>query len=230
MNTENALIIDGAHVQVTEIGLRFDGEISFEQWLEIGRKVGRVARTSLFLVGDWLNYGQDRWNGGERFEKMAEDLRERYESAMAETGLEMRSLMNAAYVARNVPQDHRRPHLTFEHHTAVARVKDKEERRQWLAKADKHDMSTRRLRKSINLGRVATEAEMQPDPKTTGIDNHLSWIDGLMRWWKRFERSDWMADASREMIEEMLSDFRDVQAIIAYLEEEAQNREPIIEV
>ncbi len=230
MNTENALIIDGANVQVTDIGLLFDGEISFEQWLEIGRKVGRVARISLFLVGDWLNYGQDRWNGGERFEKMAEDLRDRYESAMAETGLEMRTLMDAAYVARNVSLDQRRPHLTFEHHKTVARVKDEEERQQWLDKADKHDMSTRRLRKSINLGRIVSEAEMKPDPKTTGIDNHLSWIDGLMRWWKRFERSDWMEDASREKIEEVLSDFRDVQAIIAYLEEEAENRESIIEV
>lgn len=230
MNTENALIIDGAPVQVTEIGLRFDGDITFEQWLEIGRKVGRVARTSLFLVGDWLNYGQDRWNGGERFEKMAEDLRERYETAMGETGLEMRTLMDAAYVARNVPQDQRRLHLTFEHHKTVARVKDEGERRQWLDKADKHDMSTRRLRKSINAGRVVSEAEMQPDPTTSGIDNHLSWVDGLTRWWKRFERSGWIDNASREQIDEMLSDFRDIQAIIAYLEEEAQKREPVIEV
>lgn len=230
MSIENALTMDGAPVRVTETGLLFDGELTFEQWRAIGQKVGRVARTSLFLVGDWLTYGQNRWNGGQRFEKMDEEQSARYLEAMRETGLELRTLMDAAYVARNVPIAQRRPHLTFEHHKTVAKVKNETEREEWLKQTDKHGLSTRRLRKSILLGRVAKEKEMRPDEIDQGIDNHLTWINGLVRWWKKFEQAGWIEDATREQVETMLVDFRDVKALIESLEDARDGKEAILDV
>lgn len=230
MKFENALMMDGAPVRVTEIGLHFEDEITFEQWRDIGHKVGRVARTSLFLVGDWLIYGQDRWNNGQRFEKMAEDEAARYVEAMKETGLELRTLMDAAYVARNVPIHQRRPELTFEHHKTVAKVKNEHEREEWLKKADTQGLSTRRLRKSILLGRVAKEREMKSDPVDRGIDNHIPWINGMVRWWRKFEEAGWTENATREQVEAMLADFREVKAIITVLEDAAEQKKPILDV
>lgn len=230
MSIENALTMDGAPVRVTETGIHFDGELTFEQWCDIGRKVGRVARTSLFLVGDWLVYGQNRWNGGDRFDRMAEDQAQRYVQAMKETGLEFRTLTDAAYVARNVPIAQRRPHLTFEHHKTVAKVKDEHQREDWLKKADQQGLSTRRLRKSIMLGRVARETEMQTESNGRGIDNHIPWINGMVRWWKSFESSGWVGEATREQVDAVLADFREVKAIIAVLEEAAESKEHVIDV
>ena len=93
-------MMDGAPVRVTETGLCIDAELTFEQWCDIGRKVGRVARTSLFLVGDWLIYGQDRWNNGQRFEKMAEEQRERYVEAFSRSSFE--AMLN--YYKANYPR------------------------------------------------------------------------------------------------------------------------------
>lgn len=230
MSIENALTIDGTAVRVTEIGLHFDEEVTFEQWRDIGQKVGRVARTSLFLVGDWLIYGQDRWNGGKRFEKMPEDEAERYLEAMKATGLELKTLMDAAYVSRNVPIQQRRPDLTFEHHKTVAKVKSEAEREEWLRKADTQGLSTRRLRKSILLGRVAREREMRSDTQDRGIDNHIPWINGMVRWWKKFEDADWVENATREQVEAVLADFAEVKAILTVLEDARDRKDSVLDV
>jgi len=230
MSFENALTIDSATVRATETGLCFDGDLSFEEWRDVGRKVGRVARTSLFLVGDWLAYGESRWNGGERFEKMPDEQAARYIEAMQETGLELRTLMDAAYVARSVPYAERRPQLTFEHHKAVASLKSEDERGEWLEKADKQGLSTRRLRKSIQLGHVATKSEMQTQEVTRGIDNHIPWVNGLLRWWRKFEESGWVENATREQLDAVLADLREVEALLEKLKEARDDKEAVIDV
>jgi hypothetical protein len=222
MVIENTLTMDGTRVQVTETGLCIEGELSFEQWCEVGQKVGRVARTSLFLVGDWLVYGQDRWNNGQRFEKMAEEQGERYMAAMKDTGLELRTLMDAAYVARNVPYAQRRPHLTFEHHKTVAKVKDQVEREEWLQKADKQGLSTRRLRKSIMLGHVARDHEMR-DSSHTPRETHILWIQRLVQWWAKVKDEPAHRDMTGEQLEAVLQDFEPVLDILEQIRERAKD-------
>jgi hypothetical protein len=63
----NILTIETPNVRITELGLIFEGDISFDQWAELGAKAGRLVRTSVFLIGDWLVYGEIRWNGGGSF-------------------------------------------------------------------------------------------------------------------------------------------------------------------
>lgn len=124
-------------IQLSELGLSFSSDLSFEQWVDVGQKIGQVARTSLFWVGDWINYGQDRWNGGKRFEKMPEDRRLRYDDAMKLTGLEMATLQKASYVARKIPVEDRRKALTFSHHRLIARLKTRQERTDWLNQTER---------------------------------------------------------------------------------------------
>jgi hypothetical protein len=229
MTIENALTMDGAPVRVTETGLCIDAELTFEQWCDVGRKVGRVARTSLFLVGDWLTYGQDRWNSGQRFEKMDENQKERYLDAMKDTGLELRTLQDAAYVARNVPYAQRRPELTFEHHKTVAKVKDEHEREEWLKKADKHGLSTRRLRKSIMLGHVARDHELRGsthEPRET----HILWIQRMVQWWAKVKDDPIHADMTREQLETVVLDFKPVLEIVEEIQKRADKAEAYLDV
>lgn len=229
MTIENALTMDGAPVRVTETGLCIDAELTFEQWCDVGRKVGRVARTSLFLVGDWLTYGQDRWNSGQRFEKMDENQKERYLDAMKDTGLELRTLQDAAYVARNVPYAQRRPELTFEHHKTVAKVKDEHEREEWLKKADKHGLSTRRLRKSIMLGHVARDHELRGsthEPRET----HILWIQRMVQWWAKVKDDPAHEDMTREQLETVVLDFKPVLEIVDEIQKRADKAEAYLDV
>ena len=222
-------MMDGAPVRVTETGLCIDAELTFEQWCDIGRKVGCVARTSLFLVGDWLIYGQDRWNNGQRFEKMPEDQSERYIVARKDTGLELSTLQNAAYVARNVRYEQRRPNLTFKHHYTVAKIKDEDEREKWLKKADKQGLSTRRLRKSIMLGHVARDHELRGsthEPRET----HILWIQRMVQWWAKVKDDPIHDDMTREQLETVIKDFEPVLQIIDEIQKRAENAEAYLDV
>jgi len=220
MNPLNALTIETPNVRITALGLIFEGDVSFDQWADLGTQAGRLVRTSLFLIGDWLAYGETRWNGGVRFESLKTETRDRYVIAMQATGLELQTLQKAAIVARNIPLDQRRADLTFEHHKAVTQIKDPETRTEWLATAAEHGLSTRRLRKSINLGRIAQAHEMQTDPLDKGISNHLPWLNRLGAWWGEFEGCGWFEQATPEQIETLLRDFAQVKKVIARIETE----------
>jgi len=220
MNPMNALTIESPNVRITELGLIFEGDVSFDQWADLGIQAGRLVRASLFLIGDWLVYGETRWNGGERFEALSTQKRDRYVIAMQATGLELKTLQKAAHVARNIPHNQRRSDLTFEHHKEVSRIKDLDERAEWLQKAQSHGLSTRRLRKSIILGHIAQDHEMQTDPVDKGISDHIPWLNRLGAWWGQFESCGWFEQATPEQVETFLRDFAQVRQVITRIETE----------
>ena len=51
--------------------------------------------------------------------------------------------------------------------------------------AEKHALSYRRLQKSINYGRIATEEEVQGDPADRGYVTYLALLNRIRRWWAR---------------------------------------------
>ena len=79
-----------------------------------------------------------------------------------------------AYVARNVPRRVRNDRLSWEHHRRVAKIRDDTEKVRWLGIAAKsgHNglpVSTRRLARSIEAGRLLSIKEMQVDDNDRGI-------------------------------------------------------------
>jgi hypothetical protein len=218
----NDLIPANFPVRLNDLGLVFEADLDFDAWSEIGQKIGQVARTYLFWVGDWINYGQDRWNAGRRFEKMPEDQRQKYQDAMKLTGLEMDTLQIAAHVARRIPLDQRRKDLTFSHHRLVARIKDEDSRTEWLQKTQRHNLSTRRLRASLNAQKIVSENELQkPQLKTETV--HLLLIRKLIQWWAEAKNKSHMEEASREYIQSIIRDFGPVLAILDDLHVRAKN-------
>ncbi len=68
-------------------------------------------------------------------------------------------------------------------------------------------MSSRRLRKSLNLGRIATDKDLEPDESDRGIDNHIPFVNRLSAWWKRMRGNrflDTSTDAQREVLKRNL--------------------------
>lgn len=217
----NNLIPADYPLQLTDLGLTFSEDLSFEQWADVGRKIGQVARTSLFWVGDWLNYGQDRWNGGNRFEKMPDDQRQRYEDAMKMTGLELATLQKASYVARQIPLPDRCADLTFSHHRLIARVKDDSKRKEWLKKTEDAQLSTRRLRASLNADRVVPERELSKPAPCARI-THLYWIQRLVSWWAEAKAMPDYEEMTREQLEAVIDDFGPILGMVDELRRKAE--------
>ena len=140
---------------------------------------------------------------------------ERYQAALLATRLDIATLRNFAYVARNVPRSVRHELLSFEHHRALARL-DATDQRQWIATSLAENeagrrMSVRRLRRSIEVGRVLTSAELQADPADAGIVNHIPFVNRLVGWWGRMPAEGWLKTATKEQRAALK---RDLQPII----------------
>ena len=171
MNTLTALTIDHPKFTITPTGIEFKEDLSYEEWAQMANEIGRAGRAIGFVIGDWINYGEARW-------------REKYDEALKVTRLSRQTLEDYAYVARKIESSLRQDDLDFSIHATVAKLKSAEEKEYWLCVAKKHDLTVRRLRKSINFGRLATEEETQGDPMDRGHVTYLALLNRIRRWWQ----------------------------------------------
>jgi hypothetical protein len=167
----NTLAINDPKFAITLTGIVFHEELSFEEWEALGQKLAPVGKSIGFIIGDWINYGEKHYG-------------DKYEDAIKRTGMAYQTLRNYAYVARRVQLSCRHDNLGFEHHYVVAKLKDADDQRHWLQMAVQHKLGKRRLQKSINFGRLATEQEVAGDPHDKPHTTYLSLLNKIRRWWQ----------------------------------------------
>ena len=167
----NTLAINDPKFVITPTGIQFNEELSFEEWEELGQKLAPVGKSIGFIIGDWINYGEKHYG-------------DKYEDAIKRTGMAYQTLRDFSYVARRVQLSLRNDKLDFTHHRVVAKLKDSEDQQHWLHMAVKHKLGIRRLRKSINFGRLATEQEVAGDPHDKRHTTYLSLLNKIRRWWQ----------------------------------------------
>lgn len=191
----NTLAIHDPKFSITPTGIQFNEELSFEEWDALGQKLAPIGKSIGFIIGDWINYGESRYG-------------EKYEEVLARTGLAYQTLRQYAYVSRKVEMYLRKYNLDYYLHATVAKLKTDEEKQHWLDMAEKHKLSVRRLRKSINFGRLATPEEVEGDPADKGVVTHLALINRLIRWWKQTTANDPVDQWDEEQRENVKKDFK----------------------
>ena len=194
MSTLPSLAIADPKFSITRTGIDFHEDLTFDEWDALGQQLAPVGKSIGFIIGDWINYGEKRWG-------------DKYEEALQRTGLAYQTLAQYAYVARKVQFYCRQEKLGIEHHMVVAKLKTADEQKYWLDMAVKHNLGKRRLRKSINFGRLATPEEVQGDPADKGVVTHLALINRLIRWWKQTTADDPVDQWDEEQRENVKKDF-----------------------
>lgn len=152
----------------TPTGIDFKEALSHPEWDDLGKMLAAMHKVLGFFVGDWINFGEKAY-------------REKYKKALATTGIPYNTLKNYASVAKRVKPALREKNLGFEFHSSVAKFKSFEQKK-WLEMAETHNLSIRRFRKSIKLGRLATEEETDDNPADRAQISHLVPINGFVRW------------------------------------------------
>jgi hypothetical protein len=214
--------------------MQITADLSIDEWGELAASIGEVATSVAFIVGDWLVYGQSLFGTDGYPDKKVDHPS--YQIAIKTTGLDLSTLQNYAYVSRSIPYSMRSERLSWEHHRLLAKLPDNDIQ-DWIdtcvAEEDAgRRMSTRRLRKSLNLGRVATDADLEPDDADRGIENHLTYVTRLAVWWKRMKKVDFLTTSTREQRDTMLRDFAPITALINEIthsiQEEDNPRQPLL--
>lgn len=120
---------------VTSTGLTLPHDLPWTRYAALAGLFGQLHRTSAFLLGDLLNFGEKIYG-------------ETYTQVCALTGLADSTLMNYASVCRYVPLPLRRQELSFSHHAEVAYLKP-EVQRSLLDKAVENDWNRSTLRDEV---------------------------------------------------------------------------------
>ena len=198
--------------KITRMGLEQNSPLNLEEWQNLGAYLGSAARSMAFVIGDWLMYGSTLLGtAGQGIDSPQTNL---LEIAATCTGLDIPTLEAYAHVSRNVPIEWRNERLSWEQHRVIAKLPPNA-RPQWInacvtEEESGHRMTLRRLRKSINLGRIATHADLEPDPADKGIENHLTYVNRLAVWWRHMQGDLFLSKASYEQRQALKRDLEPV--------------------
>jgi len=110
-------------------------DLSEEEWLATGRRLGSIGRGSKWWLGDWLRHGSSRF--GDRFSEAARV-----------TGYDRATLRSIAWIAARVDASVRRDRLTWDHHVAVASLEPAEQEH-WLERAESEELEPDELRQQL---------------------------------------------------------------------------------
>jgi hypothetical protein len=122
--------------RVTETGLVIESAPDYDVWVHDGRKVLRLERMLPWVIGDWVNYGENRWG-------------DMYTAALEATDYSYSRLATFAYVCRRVEFSRRRQDLSFSHHEIVAPETPKKQIH-WLQQAVNRGWSVQDLDDAIH--------------------------------------------------------------------------------
>lgn len=132
-------------VSVTDVGLQFNHDIEYDQWLRLMATLQQLTTAFQFAIGDALNYGQKRYG-------------EKYAQAMDATGCAYQSLANWSWVSNHVPISNRIAGLSWTHHRLVANM-GTEQQKQILESAKARGISVTEFEKELK-----GEAEEEKKP------------------------------------------------------------------
>lgn len=232
MSNEQNIVIPEASIEspafrLTPVGIEFLAELDQQEWAELGTKLGSAGRSIGFLIGDWLNYGDVKVREG-IYQKSDGGV---YHDAIAITDLDYQTLANYANISRKVPRYLRKERLSFEHHRKIAPLKGDEEKQKWLQIAETErerngkTMSSRRLAKSILLGRVVSVEEMRTPDSDRGVDNVHPHVNRLIAFWRKMKQIGFLEHADPEQIQTMIEDLQPVLEIVLELRQAIRDAE-----
>lgn len=135
---------------LTKTSLELPADLPFDTWIAMGRFLGTIYRSSMWLIGDWIVAGEDRYGEADSSQGF-DDIQSRYQEAERVTGLDHGTMMNAASICRNVKKRQRKEPLGFWIHAEVAKLPAKEQSA-WLSQAVKGSWTRADLRRALRAG------------------------------------------------------------------------------
>lgn len=118
-------------------GIIFPEAMTYEEWSSYGESYTAIATHSMFWLGDWVNFGEDRFC-------------DKYTQAMECTNLAYQTIKNAAYVARKIPAHCRYTDrgVSFSHHKLLTAL-DEDAQIMWLEKVLAEEWSVSELKAAL---------------------------------------------------------------------------------
>lgn len=162
----NVVAIDGvASMTVNAPAVLFDetswtpaGNITFEQWYEVGATLQTIKGSINWWLGDWMNFGERVYG-------------ETYAQAIEVTGAEYQWLADCKWVAGRVPKDVRLPELSWSHHRAVSKIDDPDDQLHCLNVAAEQHLNVKQTTAYVQEFLHPSLPTASPPPVTSPGEN-----------------------------------------------------------
>lgn len=149
--------------EFSPVGWQPPSDLTREEWLAMGPRLGGVAKALHFWIGDWLNEGERKWG-------------EMYAQAMSDTDFGYYTLTRDVWVCKSIPREIRRPELFFTHHWHVAAL-DAEKQSEMLDKAVEEEWSSGRLKEEVQKLTPQPDETEQPPLIVKPLSEYLEKLD-----------------------------------------------------
>lgn len=103
-----------AGFSLSKCGIVPNGNPSFEDWQTLGQWLRFAEGAVHWWIGDWLNYGEQKWG-------------EMYAQAIDATGFDYETLKADKWVSAKIELVRRRTNLSWSHHQEVAAMEPKDQ-------------------------------------------------------------------------------------------------------
>jgi hypothetical protein len=131
--------------------------MTLQDWIAAGSKLGLLARSSQWWIGDWIRFGNAKWG-------------EKYLEAARITGYDVGTLRNMAWVSGQFDLSLRSDKLSWSHYPLIAKL-DPEERPSWIARAIADRLSVNDLRVELRgTSKEATGPVKETPPSSPGLE------------------------------------------------------------
>lgn len=150
----NEIVVLSDRVKATKKGLIIKGDLTFNEWEGVGKKLNTIEGAVHWWIGDWLNYGEKHYG-------------ETYAQAVEETGYAYGTVANDKYVSSRIEFSRRRENLSLGHHQTVASL-EPEEQDKLLSLAVELNMPISTLRTEVYKYQNFSVAQLEAG-KTSGV-------------------------------------------------------------
>jgi hypothetical protein len=159
-------------------GLQLPESLPQEQWVTLGSQISELAGSALWLVGDWLAFGQ-RYHGVEGYKRLEHGI---YAKVAESTGFSEQRLKNAKWVCSKVELSRRRDGLTFSAAEEIVARAAPNQIDFWIDKAttakdDGRLPTAKNLREELRKSKAVYKQE----PNDTGTTSSLAITDQYVR-------------------------------------------------
>ena len=145
------------------VSLTIAPDVTFDQWVDVGRPILNAAAMSPWYIGDWLLYAEQRWATNETGDEITAE-RARIRRAVASVAnVDLESLRSYRWVAGNIEPGRRRAGVSWSHHQQVAAL-DPVVADGLLEQAEREGWSKRDLAAAVKTVNVLDVDEAPDDP------------------------------------------------------------------
>lgn len=147
---------------ISRHGLTLSADLTREEWLSIGTKLGDVAGSTPWLLGDFFAYGDKFYSGAKGVKQVPDGIYTKLADAI---GMSPGTLKNAKYVCLALPGSRRRDRISFGHAQEIVGRAEPQDFEKWMDLVEAEGLSQKALRERLRKA-TAVHAE-EPNDKGT---------------------------------------------------------------